>query len=281
MVETQTPTAVTAPTPTPHTSEKTLPVAAMILGIISLVVPIIGIVTAILAILFAVVALHRKTPYKNFAVTGIVTGILGIVYGIVVIALITLLITHPPFGNILFPTGGTRTALVNAQAAERKDFKIGETAKIGAMDINITTVERNYAPTAEEIRVIGISALPTEYNRKGSVYDQGTILTDDQVEYVRVAGNMKLNGSEELGGLGYISDIQLNNVLPVLFNGKSTGYNINLSNDPTPINFVYRIKKDSPSLVLKYVDTVYTSISWLVGTEGAPTKRFTYTITLS
>ncbi|HEY8992881.1 MAG TPA: DUF4190 domain-containing protein [Candidatus Microsaccharimonas sp.] len=279
MVETQTPAPVT--TPLPHPSEKTLPVAAMILGIISIFVPIIGIVTAILAIIFAIVSFHRKTTYKGFAVTAIVTGVLGIISNIIVIGLIALLMSNAQSFNPLFPTGGTRTALVQAQSEAQKDFKIGETAKIGGMNVDIKTVERNYVPSAEEMKTINLNTPPTENSPSGNVYSNGTTIADDEAEYVYVAGTANLNGNDTLGDIGDLSTTQLNNVSPSLFNGTHSRYNGLTSNDPTPISFVYRIRKDSTALTMEYKATVYTSVSPLVGTEGAPTKTFTYTIVLN
>jgi hypothetical protein len=287
MIETETPTPAPVPTtppvtnPLPHPSEKTLPLAAMILGIISIVVPFIGIVTAILAIIFAIVSFRRKTTYKGFAITAIITAVLGIIYSIIAIALISFLMSHSQGFNPLFPTGGTRTALVQAQSEAQKNFTIGETAKIGEMNVDIKTVERNYVPSAEEMRIINLNTPPTENGPVSNIYTSGTTIADDEAEYVYVAGSAYLNGADSLGDNGDLSTMQLNNVSASLFNGVNDRYYHLASKEPTPISFVYRIRKDSTSLTMRYVATVYTSVSPLVGTEGAPTKTFTYTITLN
>jgi hypothetical protein len=264
-------------------SDKTLPIAAMILGIISIVVPFIGVVAAILAIIFAIISLHRKTTHRGFAIAGIATGAFGILMTIVAFSLVALFIAHPPTGNILFPTGGKQTALVKAQEAEQKDFKIGQTTKIGGVDMTIQTVQRNYVPTVDEMKVIDLNSSQSENDPRGKGYPAlaGGTIADEEAEYVRVDGTANYNGSETAGDNNSISDTQLNNVYPALFNENNSRYNTRLTNEPSPISFVYRIRKDSSTLTMKYVATVYTSISWLVGTEGAPTKNFTYTITLN
>jgi len=253
----------------------------MILGIISIVVPILGIVTAILAIIFAIVSFRRKTTYKGFAIAAIITAVLGIIYNIIAIALIAFLMSHAQGFNPLFPTGGTRTALVQAQSEAQKKFTIGETAKIGGMNVDIKTVERNYAPSSEEMRIMNLNTPPTENGPGSKLYTSGTTIADDEAEYIYVTGSAYLNGSDSLGDNGDLSATQLNNVYPSLFNGTHTPYYHLASKDPTPISFVYRIRKDSTALTMKYVSTVYTSVSPLVGTEGAPTKTFTYTIALN
>jgi hypothetical protein len=152
------------------------------------------------------------------------------------------------------------------------------------MNVTITKFERNYVPTEDDVAVMKKNTPPYETDPTANKLSSGVNLSEDEVEYVYVEGTASLNGSTSLGDFDTnLSQFKLNNVEPYVYSNQSSGrsrYSRLESHSPEPITFLYRIRKDSATLTLKYVDTIYTSVSPIVGTEGAPRKDLTYTIIL-
>jgi len=274
------PTSTTQPTPSGHGYATT----SLIFGILSLlfaIIPYFGLSLGVIALIFAVIAKRKQTR----ATAGLITGIIGIVLGIIGTLFVTWLIT----GSNLFDT--TRSDAVQAQLSEKKDFSSQETVHIGAIDLKITKVNLQYAPTAEELKKTAPRYIKPEsstvFGKKqtsssalasnAEYYDSK--LTDDNDTYVLVEGELTKNGKESVGSPSDLSQLELNYYAPyhyaITYPNDQELYS---STEPTTLRYVFRIKKDSPSLTLYYRTTVYLESSPIVGTEGAPYENLVYTI---
>jgi len=255
--------------------------AARVRGIGGIFMPLVGALLGVLAIVFGIIALMKKTSRHGAAIAGIIAGSFAILVTVFLIVLVQLI----PWGSFsLFPSSG-RDALVAAQTNEKKDFKIGETAKIGPMDVKITKVSRGYSPTAADLEVMKLMKAPYEVAMSGNRSDPGVPLAEEETEYVFVEGTARLNGSPALGDDDTnVSKFKLNNVGMYIYNGNTKGSSRRVSvqsETAYPVTFMFRIRKDNPTLTLTYVDTIWKSISPIVGTEGAPRAALKYTIDLN
>jgi hypothetical protein len=246
--------------------------AALVIGLVALLAPLADIVLGIVAVILGIVALRLHSTRMKSAIAGIITGGFAIFIGIMIALTVSLVFKTSP-----------RDVDVTNQINQQKDFKIGETAKIGPMDVIITQVDRNYVPTAAETLEMNKGIPPREGGTMTDITDQSVTLDESDVEYVRVEGTAKLNGDPSLGDNDTdLASFELNNVLPFLFSDKlDPSYFVLDTKTPTDISYVYRIRKDSSKLTLSYDVLIYTRILAIVGTEGAPTKSLTYTITLN
>ncbi|HEY8886762.1 MAG TPA: hypothetical protein VIM31_04695 [Candidatus Microsaccharimonas sp.] len=255
----------------------TLATTALILGIVGIVVPIVGIILGILAIIFGIIALKQKTTHSIPAIIGIITGGIAILWGVVLILLISVFASH---SFSLLPASD-RDLAVTAQLNAQKNFKLGETAKIGPMDVTITKFERNYTLTPAEAQ-LAKGTPPSEVVPNTAGYDHSVPIDESDAEYVKVEGTAMLNDSQSLGDFSAnVSSMELNNVEPYIFNDGLGRFHQLTSQDPTTVVYVYRVRKDSPQLTLKYETIIFTSVLLFVGTEGAPSKQLTYTIALN
>jgi lipopolysaccharide export LptBFGC system permease protein LptF len=251
---------------------KSTATVALVLGIVGIFIPFIGVILGILAIIFGSIALRKKTTSVAPAVVGIVTGAVAILVTAIVIGLITFFMGHPLF------VPSDRDRAVTAMINEKKDFGVGETATIGSNDVTITNVERNYTPTADEqkqskydnpVEATGDPNTLSNYRQ-----DTGTDIDETDAEYVVVKGTTARNQSLDLEDGGFsISDWRLNKVRPY--------YTAPAVGDSSGFSIIYRIRKDADKLVLKGDITIFTSVSPIVGTEGAPRKTLTYSIALN
>lgn len=251
--------------------------AALVLGIVGIIVPGIGFILGILAIIFGSIALRRKTSRKASAIVGTVLGGIAIIWSVLVMSLFVFFAGHQLFGP------SERDNAVTAQINEKKSFAVGETAKMGPIDVTITSVERHYTPTAEEV-TLAKGNNPKEVVPGGSEYNYGTVLDESEVEYVRVAGTVRLNGSPFLGDNDLeLASMHLNNVLSYAYSGGLDGYKYETTfpKDAAPFTDIFRIRKGSKTLTLTRYVYIWKTIYPIVGTEGAPQASLTYTMALN
>lgn len=258
---------------------KRLANAALTLGIIGLVVPLVAyiflfltmgafaMIIVVLGIVAGIIATNlgrrsrRTDKHSKGGQAGIVTGIISIVIGIfnvMAIGLIALLLGYLS-GSLTGPNSARSASI--AQIAEQKVFGIGEVAHIGAWDLDVTKVTRDYQPTAKEY-----------------IPDSAIYATDNHVdEYVLVEGTLTPNGKHAAVYLEPES-LQLNNSYGI-YSGLDGLWG--KSNTASSFRGVFKIEKTSQPLKLMYDVTVYKNISLIVGTEGMPREQLTYTLQLT
>lgn len=275
MQENSHPAPTHAPQPAPH---KDYAVTSMVLGLVGLFFIVIGIIPAIIAIILGTISLRNKTPRKPQAIVGVVAGGLAILTTFGAIALVSLLIAHNPFENLLSSGGSDRRALVEARIAAKKDFAVGETARMGVFDLKVTDVVRNYVPTAEETKSYDADSFP----REDAPNKKYAALAESEVEYIAVSGTVVGNSNPPLGDddadmrhieLNYVDAFQQDGGYA---KGAKTG-----SSTPTEFRFIYRIRSGSDKLVLRNNVTIWKSISNIVGTEGMPRVGLSYSLRLN
>lgn len=251
--------------------------ASMILGIISVVFIFIGIIPAIIAIIFAIISLNRKTPRRGQAIAGLATGILAIISSIGFISLMSYIISTNPFDGLLSKGGSDRKELVEARINAKKDFAVGETARMGVIDLKVTSVERNHIATQDEVLTFK-KDLPQEETATGELAPIG----ENVAEYVVVKGTVVGNGNVALGDSDAdIRHMSLNNVKAVYQEGGYGKYAKAGSAKPAEFVYIYRIRKGSETLTLQQTVTIWKAVSTVVGTEGMPREELTYTLRLN
>jgi uncharacterized membrane protein len=261
-------------------TKKDYSILSMILGIAGIVFVVIGIIPAILAIIFASISLKNKTTRKPQAIIGLITGIFAIIWSIIVISIASLILSGDGLNlNTFDQAGGTYQSQVEDRINEKKNFAAGETARMGTIDLKVTSVDRNYTPAANEAVQPG-DRLPKEDQATPGV--KNTAIAESDAEYVLVRGTVVGNRSEPLGDSDAdTSYLTLNNVDPIFTRG---GYRTNVktaSSIETEFYHVYRIRQGSDSLILQNNVSIYTAILPIVGYEGAPTKELVYTLRLN
>lgn len=260
--------------------KKDYAIVSLILGTIGILFVFIGIVPAILAIVFAIVSLHRQTTRRPQAIIGLITGILAIILNFVMIVLASYFILGNGLAVNIFDQGGSARQLqVKERMSEEKDFAAGETARMGTIDLLVTSVKRDYIPTDAEAVQSG-DRLPKEDQTTPGVKDMA--IAESDAEYVLVRGTVVGNRNQPLGNSDAdTSYISLNNVDPIYIRGGYGNNEKTASSIETEFYHVYRIRKGSDSLVLQNNVSIYTAILPIVGYEGAPTEDLVYTLRLN
>lgn len=256
----------------PHPGKR-LATTGLILGISSIILNVAGMTPGILAIIFGIITLAHKRPYAIRAVISIVLGCIGIVVSVIA----GIFILGPIIGTIqqhLVTNGpffSTPIAGAQQQIDEPKNFTINQTAKIGAFDYKVLKVVPNYTPTADQVS--RPSPYPGEFYQKidPSTGKYGTIIEPADAEFVLVDLDVSRNDSPNLNES---SVLQLNNVLPLIYPSGRTRTPIG------QVEYVFRIR-ESAQLTLTVQNTITTASLFLVGSEGAPHQRLTYTILLN
>lgn len=242
---------------------------ALVLGCVGIVLPGIGVLIGIVAIILGIIAVTHKTTHFVPALIGIITGAIAIMWSILAVFLVVHFFST---SHSLFPPSA-RDDAVTAQENERKDFGVGETAKMGPIDFKVTSYERNY-----QLPVIDAknSDLPVEVLPNQSEYYTGTPIAEADAEYVLVEASASINHSASLGDDDFsYGNFELNNVAPYSYSGPNK-YDVDSQN--RPIRYVFRIRKGSDTLVMSHQLRIYKHISIIVGTEGMPQDLFTYTL---
>jgi len=265
-------------TPTPQvTPSKDYATTSMVLGLVALVFIIVGIIPAIIAIIFAIISLRRKTPRRPQAIVGLITGILAIIWSIGAFSLLNYVISTNPFEGLLANGGSSRREQVEARIAAKKDFAVGETARMGVFDLKVTSVERNHIATQDEVLQFEKDLPKEEFLGKESVP-----IGENVAEYVIVKGTVVGNGNVPLGDHDAdMRHMMLNNVEAIYSEGGYGKYAKTGSSDPVEFLHIYRIRKGSETLTLQKSVSIWKAVSNIVGTEGMPREELTYTLRLN
>ena len=221
---------------------------------------VIGVTGLILALTAKRIARANKARRA-----GTVTNIITIAWAIIALGGFAVIAV----AGFLFQGGASTStgarAASEAQINEPNTFAPGETAHIGAWDVKITKVTRDYQPTAEEYT-------PGRTSKSG--------LTDTNDEFVVVEGTKTPNGKTEAVYLegGYL---ELNGSRTLPEDKKFLSSTKNAAADTYDFRFIFRIEQGSEALTLTYPVTVYKAISPIVGTEGMPREEVVYTLKLN
>lgn len=184
---------------------------------------------------------------------------------------------------------------VAAYGQVNKTFTKGQTMQYGPVDMTATQVTQNYQPSAE--LAADIQRQTAKERREGRT-DKGLDLTDAQ--YVLVSTQVNYQKAREGqhrvifqdGNDVFVSslnNLQLDGMYPIAFwlndVSRSLGQ-LNLdevkkikSGDPARLTYLYRVPLQSEGTLVNRV-VAYTRVSSIVGTEGMPSQRYTYSLSV-
>jgi hypothetical protein len=208
----------------------------------------------------------------------------------IVLVVMLLLATVTILGLVLFLNGAfqdkgpeSANAAIQAQLAERKDFKAGETAKIGPLTLDVTNIERNYLTTGQDIPLGSVAPLGQAPADNKAGYTE-VFIPEEKSEYVLVEGEVELNGSKAMTRFDdELLSMRLNGVTPYAYKVTPDEFSRTKAQEGQTYTFryVYRIAKDSDTLRLEYSTTIFTKLSPIFGSEGAPSQYLKYSILLN
>lgn len=201
-------------------------------------------------------------------------------------------------GKALNPNAEGYSQRFAALEAAPKDFTASEPAQIGPYDITVTNVQPEYTPSAAEQSVIDAlrKSMALRKNPSDSpAASKGLMIPDASASYLKVSLTARTNQEREAlyarltlsGTIDWIQSLALARVqdyrpilvqpggLEDLFRPPETK-----TAEGLPITLLYRIDKTVGNTTLEYTQSVYSRTSAIVGTEGMPSKSFTYTIRL-
>lgn len=243
------PTAPVAPgAPIQPQPTNGLGIAAMILGIVAFVfgwVPFFGFLAGVTAVILGIISL-KKPGVKGMGIAGLITGGLAVLWSLFITVFFIIAILAAGTTGV---AGGKAIDELNkaydsynaenkALIEGKKDFKKGETATFGQLEVKVNSVERDYVFTGSD----------------------SYVTPDDGMEYIVVNVTAKNVGKESKYLSGY--DLKINedgitdtssfyDVSPALKSGSLA------AGSSTTGNIVFQVTKGATGLKLQYETTVY------------------------
>ncbi len=285
-------------TPAVATARNPLATPSLVFGIVSLVtfwIPLVGIIFGVVGVVVSAKARKKsrqlnQQPPQSFIANTVLASI-GIALG----ALFTLILfaaLGPIFSGIGSQTGYGSYVRTLEQAP--KQFTVNDTVAFGPYDALVRS-DTTFQPTDAQITDLELAQRP--YYLHG---DQKKTIPAENRTYTKVALAVNYNQARAqtynnlytaVGGWGdAIEDATLNGFsciqdLPKV--DKDTIRDLNnpaiaQQNDIFPVTFGYICVSDktTPEQHLELSISLFTQVSFIVGTEGMPTKQYTYLITL-